>query len=228
MRLKTWLLLAGTLVSCTTPISHPEQTFPTTEAPMTEIIKLPHPALEGPISLEEAMQNRRSIRSFTDETLSEVEISQLLWAAQGLSDPRGYRTAPSAGALYPLELYVVMEDGVYHYDVKQHALELSLKGDLRREVYAAGLRQEALLEAPVTIVIAAVYERIAVKYGRDRGPRYVHMEVGHAAQNVLLQAVTLGLGSVPIGAFEDARLQSILDLPPDHQPLYLIPVGHPR
>ncbi len=195
---------------------------------MPEITALPRPTLEGSISLEEAMQRRRSIRSFTDEPLSDREISQLLWAAQGISDPRGYRTAPSAGALYPLEVYVITEQGVYHYDVERHALELSLEGDLRREVYAAGLRQESLLEAPVTVVIAAVYERIAVKYGRERGPRYVHMEAGHAAQNVLLQTVALGLGAVPIGAFEDARLQSVLHLPPNHQPLYLIPIGHPR
>lgn len=195
---------------------------------MPEITALPHPDLDGLISLEDAIQRRRSIRSFTDESLSEREISQLLWAAQGISDPRGYRTAPSAGALYPLEVYVITEQGFYHYDVERHALELSLEGDLRREVYAAGLRQESLLEAPVTIVITAVYERIAVKYGRERGPRYVHMEAGHAAQNVLLQAVALGLGAVPIGAFEDARLHSILHLPHDHQPLYLIPIGHPR
>jgi len=195
---------------------------------MPEIIKLPHPALEGSISLEDVVQRRRSVRSFTDESLGELEISQLLWAAQGISDPRGYRTAPSAGALYPLEVYVITERGVYHYIVERHALELSREGDLRREVYAAGLQQESLLEAPITVVITAVYERIAVKYGRDRGPRYVHMEAGHAAQNVLLQAVALGLGAVPIGAFEDARLQSILHLPPDHQPLYLIPVGHPN
>jgi SagB-type dehydrogenase family enzyme len=198
------------------------------EIPMPEIIELPHPELDGSISLEDAIQRRRSIRSFTDESLSDQEISQLLWAAQGVSSPRGYRTAPSAGALYPLEVYVVMEKGVFHYNVERHALERSLTGDLRREVYAAGLRQESLLEAPITIVITAVYERIAVKYGRDRGARYVHMEVGHAAQNVLLQAVALGLGAVPIGAFEYANIQSILQLPADHLPLYLIPVGHPR
>ena len=195
---------------------------------MPEIIELPHPELDGSISLEDAIQRRRSIRSFTNEALSEREISQLLWAAQGVSDPRGYRTAPSAGALYPLEVYVVTEQGVFHYNVERHALERSLEGDLRPEVYAAGLRQESLLEAPVTVVITAVYERIAVKYGWERGPRYVHIEAGHAAQNVLLQAVALGLGAVPIGAFEDARVQSVLHLPPDHQPLYLIPIGHPH
>ena len=192
---------------------------------MSEIIELPHPELDGSISLEDAIQRRRSIRSFTSEALSEREISQLLWAAQGVSDPRGYRTAPSAGALYPLEVYVVTEQGVFHYNVERHALERSLEGDLRPEVYAAGLRQESLLEAPVTVVITAVYERIAVKYGWERGPRYVHIEAGHAAQNICLQATALNLGAVTVGAFEDNKLKTLIGMPNTETPLYVIPVG---
>ncbi|MCK4962680.1 MAG: SagB/ThcOx family dehydrogenase, partial [Anaerolineales bacterium] len=181
-----------------------------------------------PVSLEETLLRRRSVREFSSDTLSINEISQLLWAAQGITDPRGFRTAPSAGALYPLELYVLTQEGVFHYDVQAHALETLIEGDLRQDLYRAALNQEAILQAPLTVVITAIYARIEVRYGRARSPRYVHLEAGHAAQNILLQAVSLNLGSVLIGAFEDSRVQTVLELPSDHEPLYLIPVGHPR
>jgi SagB-type dehydrogenase family enzyme len=158
--------------------------------------------------------------------LSDDELSQLLWAAQGETDARGYRAAPSAGALYPLEIYLVTEKGLYHYEPDAHALTPLDKGDLREGVWRAGLEQESLRDAPAVFVLTAVYERTKIKYGA-RAERYVHLEAGHAAQNLLLQAVALDLGAVPIGAFDDQGVQAALSLPEDHEPLYLIPVGRP-
>jgi SagB-type dehydrogenase family enzyme len=198
------------------------------EAGMVEITPLPEPSTEGLLSLEETLLRRRSVRDFSPEQLSSHEISQLLWAAQGITDSRGFRTAPSAGALYPLELYVVLEEGVFHYDPDAHHLTTVAVGDRRSNLYAVALEQDAILNAPMVLVLTAVFSRTEAKYGRVRSPRYIHMEVGHAAQNVLLQAVSLGLGAVPIGAFEDVRVQEVLGLPADHEPLYLIPIGHLR
>jgi len=183
--------------------------------------------LEGEVSLEEAIANRRSVREFTEEPLSLEEISQLLWAAQGITDPRGLRAAPSAGALYPLELYVAVAEAVYHYLPRGHVLQVLWEEDLRGELWQAGLRQGALQEAPAIFVVTGVYQRTEAKYG-ERAERYVKLEAGHAAQNILLQAVALELGAVPIGAFYDDQVQAALALPLDHQPLYLIPVGHPE
>jgi SagB-type dehydrogenase family enzyme len=190
--------------------------------------RLPSPRMEGPLSFEASLTRRRSVRTFTSEALTLQEIGQLLWAAQGITDPAGYRAAPSAGALYPLEVYVVREQGVFHYEPDAHALDPVKNGDMRGELSAAALDQQAVAEAPVVLVIAAVYERTQVKYGAERTPRYVHMEAGHAGQNILLQAVSLGLGAVPIGAFADDEVQRLLSMPSDCRPLYLIPVGHPR
>lgn len=195
---------------------------------MVEVTALPEPSTEGPLSLEGALLRRRSVRDFSPEQLSTSEISQLLWAAQGITHSRGFRTAPSAGALYPLELYVVLEGGVFHYDPRAHNLTAVSVGDLRSNLYRVSLRQEAILNAPMILVVTAVFSRTESKYGRARSPRYVHLEAGHAAQNTLLQAVSLGLGAVPIGAFEDIRVQEVLGLPADHEPLYLIPIGHPE
>ena len=194
----------------------------------TETTMLPTPVREGQLSLEDVLERRRSIRDFTNEPLTEAEISQLLWSAQGITDPRGYRTAPSAGALYPLEIYVATADGFYHYEPEPHHLTRLADRDLRPALHQAALSQDAIIEAPAVFVIAAVYARTEKKYGAERSPRYVHMEVGHAAQNLLLQAVALGLGSVPIGAFQDSQVHDVLSLPANHRPLYLIPVGHPR
>jgi SagB-type dehydrogenase family enzyme len=184
--------------------------------------------MQGALSLEETLLRRRSVRGFSSEQLSLSEISQLLWAAQGITDPRGFRTAPSAGALYPLELYVVLEQGVFHYDPHAHSLTTVTAGDLRSDLYEVSLKQDPILDAPMILVVTAVFSRTEDKYGYARSPRYVYLEAGHAAQNVLLQAVSLNLGAVPIGAFEDMRVQEVLGLPADHEPLYLIPVGHPR
>ncbi len=192
------------------------------------ILRLPPPEQQGKMSLEEALARRRSVREFTLEPLAERELSQLLWAAQGITHAEGLRTAPSAGALYPLEMYSGTGTGFYHYEPRGHRLVRLSEGDLRAAMRRAALDQEAITQSPAVFVIAAVYERISRKYGAARTPRYVYMEVGHAAQNVLLEAVSLGLGGVPVGAFDDQALQKALGLPVDQHPLYVIPVGHPR
>jgi SagB-type dehydrogenase family enzyme len=190
------------------------------------VIALPAPVTSGRLSLEESIAERRSVRTYVDNTLTEGEISQLLWATQGQTDPQGYRAAPSAGALYPLEVYLVTHQGVFRYLPDKHALAQLDRADRREALWQAGLKQDSLLKAPAVFVIAGVYERTASKYG-ERAERYVHLETGHAAQNLLLQAVALRLGAVPIGAFDDGQVQSALSLPDDHAPLYLIPVGRP-
>ena len=189
---------------------------------------LPDPKLRGKISLEEALLARRSTRSFSDQQVDLQSISQLLWAAQGITDPHGFRTAPSAGALYPLELYLVSKEGVFRYLPQKHAIQILKIGDFREDLHEVALRQDAILNAPIVFVITAVYERTEEKYGPERSPRYVHLEAGHAAQNILLQAVVLDLGAVPIGAFIDTEVQAALSIPKDHLPLYLIPIGHPE
>ena len=189
---------------------------------------LPEPVLDGTKALEEVLALRRSVREFSPETLTQPELGQLLWSAQGITDGRGYRTAPSAGALYPLELYLATSEGVFRYDPIGHELETLDCEDARQELFQAALQQEPVRGAPAIFVITAVYERTAAKYGEERAPRYAHLEAGHAAQNLLLQAAALDLGAVPIGAFRDQDVQSALGLSMDHQPLYLITVGHPN
>ncbi len=194
------------------------------------IIELPEPRQKSSISIEETLVKRRSIREYSGEPLTLQELSQLLWACQGVTDPRGYRTAPSAGALYPLEIYVVtgevegLTEGVYKYSPQEHQLTKTQEGDKRSELSRAALRQACVEEAAVDIVITAVYKRTTVKYG-DRGVRYVHIETGHAAQNLCLQAAALDLGVVTVGAFQDDEVKEILGLLEDEQPLYIIPLG---
>jgi len=193
-----------------------------------EEIMLPEPDLESDFSLEKALGSRRSIRNFSEKELELEKISQLLWAAQGITQKAtGYRTTPSAGALYPLEIFLVKSDGAFHYEPEGHKLEKLMSGDLRVKLAEGSLYQSFIAIAPASIVITAVYERITVKYG-DRGIRYVHMEAGHCCQNILLQAVTIGLGAVPVGAFDDDYIQNLLGLPSDHKVLYVIPVGYPQ
>ncbi len=165
---------------------------PATPTSATEEVTLPPPRTQGGMSLTEALAHRRSVRSYTEQSLTWEEISQLLWAAQGVTDPRGFRAAPSAGALYPLEVYLVLPEGWYHYRPADHRLEVRGRGDLRRDLWMVGLNQEALLRAPALFVITGVVSRTAAKYG-DRAERYVFLEAGHAAQNLLLQATALGL-----------------------------------
>lgn len=191
-------------------------------------VNLPRPLDRGRMSLEEAIAARRSVREFLPDPLKPEELSQLLWAAQGVTSRDGRRTAPSAGALYPLETYVVLPNGCFRYDPARHRLVPVSGEDRRAALCRAALDQPCIAGAPAVIVLAADFERTKAKYGRTRGPRYVHMEAGHAAQNVLLEATALGLGAVPVGAFDDAGVRAALELPPDREPLYLIPVGRPR
>ena len=198
---------------------------PTPTSP-SQVIELPPPRQKGTLTFEEILIKRRSVRQFSADPLTLEQLGQLLWAAQGITHPAGLRTAPSAGALYPLEVYAVTQQAVYHYEPQGHRLRVQIQGDVHAALYEAALQQNAVRQAPAVIVIAAVYARTAKKYGEERSPRYVHLEAGHAAQNILLQAVALDLGAVPIGAFYDDQVQQVLELPPDHQPLYLIPTGY--
>jgi SagB-type dehydrogenase family enzyme len=214
------------LVAACRPVT---QTAAPPAAPVADgALGLPTPVTDGQMSVEAALTQRRSVRAFETRPLTVTELGQLLWAAQGITDERGYRAAPSAGALYPLELYVATAGGLFHYEPGRHALTLTGEGDARPALYQAALRQEPVAQAPAVFVIAAVYERTAIKYGSERTPRYVHLEAGHAAQNLLLQAAALGLGAVPIGAFDDAGIQRAMGLPAEVEPLYLIPVGPVR
>lgn len=194
--------------------------------PVIRTLDLPAPTMQGDVSLEETLAERRSVREFTEEQLTLEEISQLLWAAQGITAEWGGRTAPSAGALYPLEVYVVTPESLYHYLPEGHRVDLLATGDLRRALADAALGQTMVADAPAVVVVTAVFARTEGKYG-DRAARYVHLEAGHVAQNILLQAVAMDLGGVPVGAFSDPDVQQALNLPADHEPLYLIPVGHP-
>lgn len=195
-------------------------------------IKLPAPRADSTVSLEHTLQQRRSVREFSSQAISLTDLSQLLWAAQGITHGYGFRTAPSAGALYPLELYVVagnvdgLTGGVYRFHTKEHQLIKHLDSDLRQQVSHNALNQDWMDQAAVILVFTAIDKRTTRKYG-ERGIRYVHIEVGHAAQNVFLQAVALQLGAAVVGAFDDQALQKLLDLPEHERVLYLMPVGKP-
>ena len=198
-------------------------------------IYLPPPSEKGSTSLDEVIARRRSIRDFTRQPISQWQLSQILWATQGISDNgEGYRTIPSAGATYPLEIFVVcgqngvegIDGGIYHYDIIHHSLTWCYEKDVKSALARAALGQEFIYEVPVDIVICAVYERTSRRYGA-RGERYVHMEVGHAGQNIYLQATALGLATVAVGAFYDEQVREVLQLDKQHKPLYIIPVGRP-
>jgi SagB-type dehydrogenase family enzyme len=209
--------------------------FSAVTGPAADLIKLPPPAYQGKMSVEEALKKRRTVRQFAQRELDLAQVSQLLWGTDGTSDPRGLRTAPSAGATYPLEFYLVagergvngLAPGLYHYRPDSHSLELVRKGDLRAAVARACLNQTWMAEAQVLVVFAAEYRRCTARYG-DRGIRYTHMEVGHAGQNLFLQAEALGLACGIVGAFQDRTLQEILHLPQQHEPLLIMPVGYPH
>jgi SagB-type dehydrogenase family enzyme len=195
-----------------------------------QMIDLPKPIQAGQYSLGQLLQQRRSLREYSNEPVNLTHVSQLLWAAQGITDTRGLRTAPSAGALYPLELYVVagnvtgLEAGVYHYQIHSHSLVQHVSGDKRHALAQAAYMQSWLSEAPVVIVFSADYKRTSKKYGA-RAERYVQIETGHAAQNLFLQAGDLDLGSVVVGAFYDDAVAEVLQLPSGFKPLVLMPVG---
>lgn len=201
---------------------------------MTKLVKLPPPNLNGTMSVEEAIYKRRSIREFQSETLFLSQLSQILWAAQGTTGKDKQRAVPSAGAIYPLEIYIVTGDktvdklraGIYHYDTGNNALLLHLEGDSRIKLGEAALDQEFIASCPANIVICAVFSRTTDRYSK-RGERYVHMEAGHVGQNISLEAVSLGLATVMIGAFQDDSISKVLHLEKQIQPLYIIPIGKP-
>jgi SagB-type dehydrogenase family enzyme len=202
---------------------------------MAQTITLPEPSRDGETTLEEAIDRRHSVRSFTDEPLRLAQVGRLLWAGggvsvDGVSGPT--RTAPSAGGLYPIEVYLVagqardLEPGVYRYRWREHELERIVSGDLRGRLRRAALGQGAVADAPCVVVLGANYAVTRARYGSRGVERYVHMDAGHAAQNLLLQAEALGLGMVPIGAFNNSAVRELLEI--ETEPLYLLPVGYPR
>ena len=189
-------------------------------------IQLPEPNFTNK-SLEECMKDRRSIRQFKDQTLSLEELSNILWAAQGITkEETGFRTAPSAGATYPLYIYFATKQGLFVYLPKDHSIKKTIDKDLRDKIAQAALDQMFIADAGMVIVITAIFENTTARYG-ERGIRYVYNEVGHCAQNIHLEAVALGLGSVPVGAYHDDELKQLLKLDKE-EPLYIIPVGHPE
>lgn len=194
-------------------------------------IPLPEPDRIGTISIEQTLNQRRSVREYSNEPLTINDISQLVWAAQGINDSRtGFRTAPSAGATFPIEIYMLVTnvekiiDGVYRYDNKKHSLKKYIDGDLREELYRVSLRQQSILNAQVVMVITGIIARTEQRYGQ-RALRYVYMEAGHVAQNVYLQCVALNIGTVVIGAFQDNGVTDALQLPDGEHPLYIMPLG---
>jgi SagB-type dehydrogenase family enzyme len=194
-------------------------------------IRLPAPKKDGATSVERALQERRSIRDFKSQPLSIAEVSQLLWAAQGITASGGLRTAPSAGALYPLEVYLLagnvdgLPEGVYKYRPDAHEVMRVVAGDKRTELSRAALGQTSIRDGAAVLLLTAVYGRTTARYG-ERGIRYVHIEIGHVGQNVCLQAVALNLGAVVIGAFDDSRVKRIANLMPQEEPVYLIAIGN--
>lgn len=191
-----------------------------------EKIQLPRPNTTGTKPLEQVIAARRSKREFLSKSLTLEQISQLVWSAQG-EEAKGFRAAPSAGATYPLEVFVVTEKGLFHYLPGKHSLESIKDEDLRSELASAALGQKFIEEAPVTVIFTAHFERTTGRYGQ-RGFRYVFMEAGHSAQNIHLQAEALGLGSVAVGAFDDDSVSKVLTLPGHLEPIYMIVVGHCR
>lgn len=196
-------------------------------------VMLRSPFLKGNMSVEEAISRRRSERRYSSDKLTLEYVSQLMWCAQGITDRRGMlRAAPSAGATYPLEVYAIvrgggvegLEAGLYHYRPEDHSLELIKSGDLSEELASACLGQSWVRDAPLNIVITAIYARTTKRYG-TRGERYVHIEVGHVGQNIYLQATAMGLGTVAVGAFYDDKVREVLGVSEEERPLYVMPVG---
>ncbi len=192
-------------------------------------IRLPAPRTDGPTSLEATIARRRSVRRFAPDALSLEQIGQLLWAAQGITGGHTTRrAAPSAGACHPLIVYACTADGVWRYHPEEHTLSRHLAQDVREALARAALNQRFVAEAGCTFVVSAVFERTTQRYGERGRNRYVPMDVGHAAQNLLLEAVALGLASVPVGAFDDEAVNRVLELPRPEEALYILPVGKAR
>jgi len=197
-------------------------------------MELPQPRHRGEMSLEEAVKARRTIRNFTPQALTLQALSQLCWAAYGITQDRGYkRAAASGGATYPMDLYGVLgqggvhsaKEGVYHYDPAGHTLSRIKEGDLREPLARASLGQMWMASAPLNLVITAEYDRICARYG-ERGVRYALIEAGHMGQNIFLQAEALGLGAGIVGAFQDRQVIQVMHIPTSHEPLLIMPVGH--
>lgn len=197
-----------------------------TRSRFTNQIALPPPDTRGSMPLDQAIAQRRSVREFRDEPVSLELIGQLLWAAQGVTDPSGKRAAPSAGAVYPLELYVVTPDQVLHYLPAGHRAEVAAAPDHRPALERAAHGQTAVGSAPAVVVVAAVPERTRAKYGAQADD-FVNREAGHATENLLLEATSRGLGAVTIGAFDGPGVATELVLPPDEEVLGLVPIGYP-
>lgn len=211
-----------------------------------DMIALPPPETDGNVSVESAIQSRRSVRDFQSYTLSMDEIAQLLWAGQGITEqienppagwpgkewPGGLKSAPSAGALYPLKLYLItgnvkdLDTGVYRYISKIHSLEKVMDGNKQEALRKAALGQSPISEASAVLIITGIYERSRVKYG-DRAERYVHIETGAVSENIYLQCESLDLGTVYIGAFRDKQAQDVLQLDTNEYPLAILPIGKP-
>lgn len=195
-------------------------------------LKLPEPQTTGKISVEEALSRRRSTREYGEDALSLSEVSQLLWSGYGVTSPEGLRTTPSAMTLYPLEFYLNathvdgLPPGFYQYVPSCHELKKCGNEPKRAGLYKASFEQTALARAPAILVITGIYERTTEKFG-ETGPDYVHMDLGHAAQNIHIQAVSLNLGTVVIAAFRRDDVKELLGLPEEETPLYMMPVGHP-
>jgi len=231
MKLKVWFALATALaLLVTVPGGCGVEKAASTVPEGTQIV-LPKPARDSDTSLEEALLGRRSTRNFSEEAVTLEQVSQLLWAGQGITSTDGKRTAPSAGALYPLKVYAVIGNvagvasGVYVYEPVTHTLTRILDGDQRQALSQAAMGQTSVKQDALDIVIAGVYDKVTSKYG-ERGIRFTHLEAGHAAQNICLQAVGLKLGTVTVGAFDDAGVQQALNLPEDEVTLYIIPAGN--
>ena len=224
------LILGLILIAVMVLLMGCRSTPPSTPPAAMRTIALPPPQYNGDTSVEQALLQRRSVREYSAEPLTLPEISQLLWAAQGIRSANGNRTAPSAGGLYPLEVYLVvgevagLEPGVYRYEPERHELLLLLAGDYRQQLRQAALDQTAVGDAPAVLVITGAFERTIAKYG-ERGRQYVHIEAGSAAENVYLQAVSLDLVTVFVGAFQDEEVSKVLHLITDQHPLGLMPIG---
>jgi SagB-type dehydrogenase family enzyme len=198
-----------------------------------EAIKLPAPATKGTVSVEEALQNRRSTRKFANRSLELAQISQLLWAGDGINNPQGKRTAPSGRAAYPIDLYLVagergvtnLAPGVYRYVVADQALEPVAKGEFRPAVAKACNSQAWMTEAPVILVISGDYKRSEAKNG-EQGTLFTHLEAGLIAQNIFLQAGALGLGAGIVGGMHEKALAQALKLPQADIPFLAMPVGY--
>jgi len=191
------------------------------------VVQLSSPKLTGPVSLEEALAKRRSVRQFTTQALNFGQIGQLAWAGQGITEQeKGFRTAPSAGAIYPIELYFATQEGLFAYHPDKHNLEELSSRDIRDKLATAAFEQSAVAKAACDVIIAGSVKKLLSDYG-NKAKRYMLLEAGHVAQNIQLQAVSLGLGSVPVGAFEIRDVSKVCRLPANLEPIYIICVGYP-